>query len=227
MHTTANEVQVEEEAGVDHEMLVTALGDVLDRLYEGLNGPDRDSFLRVGLWLTCNDWFVTSCPDEPGRFAVAIWPSWGQADSLYIDLGDEERVHSLAADYTQLAAMAGEFASDEARVARDTTEGIARYARRWGPWASAEREQEVITEFRRRTSIARRAWNASILMTPLLIMFALSIHVYNVRCLGLILSIMLLCSVIISTILKCPVCGTPQRLAVFYCVKCGTRLRDD
>ena len=98
----------EEEVEVTREELIDALQEVITGLSSGLNGDERDSYLEADD-LSQNDWFFAGVSDQPGQFAVTMWPAEGDEDMLRIDIGGEEDVHNLASDPDQIAALADDF----------------------------------------------------------------------------------------------------------------------
>src|SRR5438093_9964985 len=84
-----------EEVEITREELVDALQEVVTGLSNGLKGEERDSYLEADD-LSQNDWFFAGISDQPGQFAVTMWPAEGDEDMLRIDIGTEDDVHKLA-----------------------------------------------------------------------------------------------------------------------------------
>jgi hypothetical protein len=97
-----------EEVEVTREELISALQEVITGLSTGLHGDERDAYLDADD-LSQNDWFFAGISDQPGQFAVTMWPAEGDEDMLRIDIGGEDEVHALAADPDQVAALADDF----------------------------------------------------------------------------------------------------------------------
>src|SRR5262249_27216439 len=108
MGGTDDEVYEDEEVEVTREELIDALQEVITGLSNGLQGDERDSYLEADD-LSQNDWFFAGVSDQPGQFAVTMWPAEGDEDMLRIDIGTEDDVHALASDPDQVAALADDF----------------------------------------------------------------------------------------------------------------------
>src|SRR5438876_11635672 len=98
----------DEEVEVTREDLIAALQEVVGDLSKGLQGSDRESYLDADDRAQ-NDWFFAGVSDQPGQYAVTMWPAEGDEDMLRIDIGSEDDVHSLASDTDQLAALTDDF----------------------------------------------------------------------------------------------------------------------
>src|SRR5438876_7378802 len=85
----------DEEVEVTRDDLIAALQEVVNDLSNGLRGADRESYLDADD-LAQNDWFFAGVSDQPGQYAITMWPAEGDEDMLRIDIGDEEDVHALA-----------------------------------------------------------------------------------------------------------------------------------
>lgn len=98
----------EEEVEVTREELIAALQEVVTNLSNGLKGTEREEYSNADD-LAQNDWFFAGVSDQPGQYAVTMWPAEGDEDMLRIDIGSEEEVHALASDPDQVAAMTDDF----------------------------------------------------------------------------------------------------------------------
>src|SRR5436305_642059 len=103
-----DELYDEEEVEVTREDLIAALQEVVSDLSNGLKGADRDSYMSADD-LSQNDWFFAGISDQPGQYAITMWPAEGDEDMLRIDIGGEEEVHALASNVDQVAALADDF----------------------------------------------------------------------------------------------------------------------
>ncbi len=98
----------EEEVEVTRDDLITALREVVTNLSTGLQGADRESYLNADD-LAQNDWFFAGISDQPGQYAVTMWPAEGDEDMLRIDIGGEEDLQALASNDEQIATLADDF----------------------------------------------------------------------------------------------------------------------
>lgn len=98
----------DEEVEITRDELIAAMQEVVSDLSAGLKGSDRDAYLDADD-LAQNDWFFAGVSDQPGQYAVTMWPAEGDEDMLRIDLGAEDDVHALAADSDQIAELTDEF----------------------------------------------------------------------------------------------------------------------
>lgn len=98
----------DEEVEITRDELIAAMQEVVSDLSAGLKGSDRDAYLDADD-LAQNDWFFAGVSDQPGQYAVTMWPAEGDEDMLRIDLGTEDDVHVLAADSVQIAELTDEF----------------------------------------------------------------------------------------------------------------------
>ena len=102
------ELEEGEEIEITRDQLVAALQEVVTNLSDGLKGPDRETYLTADD-LAQNDWFFAGVSDQPGQYAITMWPAEGDEDMLRIDIGGEDEVHALAADSGQVAELTDEF----------------------------------------------------------------------------------------------------------------------
>src|SRR5947209_7287935 len=98
----------DEEVEITRDELIAAMQEVVSDLSAGLKGSDRDAYLDADD-LAQNDWFFAGVSDQPGQYAVTMWPAEGDEDMLRIDVGSEDEVHALASNSDQVAALTDDF----------------------------------------------------------------------------------------------------------------------
>lgn len=105
---TQDDMEDGEEIEVTRDELIAALQEVVTELSQGLQGSDAEAY-RAADDLAQNDWFFAGVSDQPGQYAVTMWPAEGDEDMLRIDIGTEDDVHTLASDPEQVAALTDDF----------------------------------------------------------------------------------------------------------------------
>ena len=106
--TTTPSAETVEQAGgtaAPRWTLFRSMQDIVKQLSEALKGQERGDYLN-GLKMVQNDWFYAGVSGSGNkRFGVVVWPTEGETELLWVDIGPETTVHTLAGDDNALGLL--------------------------------------------------------------------------------------------------------------------------